>query len=723
MNRKERRAAATTGAGTSSSGTGPTISRAEALFQQALQGHQAGRLSDAELLYRNVLALAPRHAGALNYLGVVLHQTGRNEAAIELIRQAIAADRNNAEPRYNLGLIHASLGRDADAIVQNQKALKLDPRHVQARTNLGILLLRQGRTRDATDHLKQALELNPSQPAYENLAQALLQDGRAGEALDIVLRGLRDGGSTNLKSVFVLIARAIDSEEAARHAGLRDALVHALTEPWCRPRDLARLCSVILLRQPEIAAAIRRVTEAAMQDADDVTDIAIGSSDPLLHALLTTTPVLHVDLERWLTNSRRALLDRFGADPAATPNHLLVFAVALARQCFINEYLFAVSEDEQHKVDALNDAISAKLAAGEAVAPMAVALSAAYAPLHTIAGSERMVARIDMEPLGALIVQQICEPQLEREIRATIPALTPITDTTSVAVRAQYEENPYPRWAAHVVDRPPLAVDHYIRGRFPAAPYRSIGASPIDLLVAGCGTGMHAIERVMQFRPNRTLAIDLSLSSLSYAARKSREAGLTTIEFAQADILALPALECRFDVIDASGVLHHMGDPLAGWRALASLLRAGGLMHVALYSAAARQEISTLRAIAAETARAPTLAGLRAFRQMILSRESTDPLRRVADLADFFSASECRDLLMHVQEHQFSLPQIAGFIEAEGFDLLGFETSAEARYRQRFPDDPAATNLANWARFEAEHPATFVEMYQFWIQKRPSAAG
>lgn len=465
------------------------------------------------------------------------------------------------------------------------------------------------------------------------------------------------------------------------------------------------------------------MTEAAAQDADDVTDVAIGSDDPLLRVLLTTTPVVHVDLERWLTHSRHALLDRFGADPTATPNHLLGFAVALARQCFINEYVFAVSEDEQRKVAALNDAMSATLAAGEAVAPMAVALSAAYGPLHTLAGSERLVAQIDMEPLGALIAQQIREPELEREIRATIPALTPITDTTSVAVRAQYEENPYPRWTAHVVDRPPLAVDHYIRSRFPAAPYRSIGAGPIDLLVAGCGTGMHAIERVMQFRPNRTLAIDLSLSSLSYAARKSREAGLTTIEFAQADILALPALARRFDVVDASGVLHHMGDPLAGWRALASLLRPGGLMHVALYSAVARQEIRALRAIVAETAWAPTLAGLRAFRQMIVGREPTDPLRRVTDLADFFSASECRDLLMHVQEHQFSLPEIAAFIEAEGFDLLGFETSVEARYRQRFPDDPSATNLANWARFEAEHPATFAEMYQFWIQKRPGPAG
>jgi hypothetical protein len=98
--------------------------------------------------------------------------------------------------------------------------------------------------------------------------------------------------------------------------------------------------------------------------------------------------------------------------------------------------------------------------------------------------------------------------------------------------------------------------------------------------------------------------------------------------------------------------------------------------------------------------------------------DPADPLRRVTDFTDFYSTSECRDLLMHVQEHQLSIPEIAAFLDEEGFEFLGFETSAGARYRNRFPDDPAATNLSNWARFEAENPSTFTEMYQFWIQKR-----
>ncbi len=79
--------------------------------------------------------------------------------------------------------------------------------------------------------------------------------------------------------------------------------------------------------------------------------------------------------------------------------------------------------------------------------------------------------------------------------------------------------------------------------------------------------------------------------------------------------------------------------------------------------------------------------------------------------------SECRDLLFHVQEHQFTIPQIADFLAKTGFSFLGFETPARTSYLQRFPDDKAATNLANWAAFESENPATFAQMYQFWIQK------
>jgi len=714
MNRKQRRAATKAGPRLAPRTEG-TDRQGEALFQSALQHHQAGRLQDAEALYRNALALAPRHAGALHYLGVLHHQTGRSEAGIALIREAIAADRQNAEPRYSLGLIHANLGQSAEAIAQTRKALKLNPDHAQAHTNLGALLLQQGDTRQAAHHFAEALARAPSQQAHENLAQALLEDGRPGEALDVTLRGLQHSDSRNLKATFVLIAQALDPADAARHPGLREALVKALTEPWCRPRDLAATVTALLLHDPALANALQR--SDVTSDADWLRDPATVAcpNDALLGALLVTTPVADIALERGLTWLRRALLAGHAAG-ATLPDELRGVALALAQQCFINDYVFDIADDERDRAAAVRDALAQELAAAAPADPARVLIAAAYGPLHAIAGADRLLDQPQLAPLQPLLAQQIREPRAEQEIRRTIPALTPIADPTSTEVRAQYEESPYPRWTRIVAGQPPLPIDSYIRARFPHAAATPLGSRPIELLMAGCGTGMHTIERVLLFRPGRTLAIDLSLASLSYAARKSREAGLTDIDYAQADILALPALGRSFDVIDASGVLHHMRDPFEGWRALLRMLRPGGLMHVALYSVLARQDIRAVREMAA--GRYPsTPDGIRALRRDIVALDAGDPRRRVAAMTDFFSASECRDLLLHVQEHQLSIPEIAAFLDAERLRFLGFETPATARYRERFPDDPAATDLTNWSRFESERPATFARMYQFWIQK------
>ncbi len=259
-------------------------------------------------------------------------------------------------------------------------------------------------------------------------------------------------------------------------------------------------------------------------------------------------------------------------------------------------------------------------------------------------------------------------------------------------------------------------MDHYIGMRFPGVPYKPLGHRALDVLVAGCGTGQHAIQRALQFRSANILAIDLSLSSLSYAIRKTKELGLTNLRYAQADILALES-DRTFDVVDSSGVLHHLKDPLTGWRRLAGLVRPGGLMHIGLYSATARADINAARAYLAQQGRDYSVSEVRRLRAEFASRASGDPLHNITGFSDFFSASECRDLLFHVQEHQFSIPQIADFLTQSGFTFLGFETPSRTSYLQRFPNDRAATDLANWTEFEAENPSTFATMYQFWIQK------
>ena len=237
-----------------------------------------------------------------------------------------------------------------------------------------------------------------------------------------------------------------------------------------------------------------------------------------------------------------------------------------------------------------------------------------------------------------------------------------------------------------------------------------------EILSAGCGTGQLALE-IAQSVTARVLAIDLSLSSLGYAGRKARELGLTGIEFAQGDLLELGAIGRSFDVVECSGVLHHMADPFAGWRMLLSLLRPGGFMVVGFYSEAARRGIVEARRFIAERGYGTSADDIRRCRQDLLDLDRSRELG--AAFGDFFGVSSCRDLLFHVQEQQTRLPAIAAFLQDNGLTFLGFEidNATLQAYRRRFPDDPGATNLSHWETFENENQDTFAGMYRFWIQK------
>ena len=59
-------------------------------FEAGLQHHQAGRLAEAEGIYRQILTRQPQHADALHLLGVFAHQVGRDDAAVDLIGRSLA---------------------------------------------------------------------------------------------------------------------------------------------------------------------------------------------------------------------------------------------------------------------------------------------------------------------------------------------------------------------------------------------------------------------------------------------------------------------------------------------------------------------------------------------------------------------------------------------------------------------------------------------------------
>jgi hypothetical protein len=151
-------------------------------------------------------------------------------------------------------------------------------------------------------------------------------------------------------------------------------------------------------------------------------------------------------------------------------------------------------------------------------------------------------------------------------------------------------------------------------------------------------------------------------------------------------------------------------------------VKPGGFMRIGLYSARGRRHFTHAREFVAARGFAATPSGIRAAREAIRAAAAQDELlARVARNEDFFSMSGCRDMLFHVQEQAYELPQVARMIEALGLAFLGFEFDdsgiTAARYRARFASDPLMRNLANWHAYEQENPDAFARMYEFWLQR------
>jgi 2-polyprenyl-3-methyl-5-hydroxy-6-metoxy-1,4-benzoquinol methylase len=237
------------------------------------------------------------------------------------------------------------------------------------------------------------------------------------------------------------------------------------------------------------------------------------------------------------------------------------------------------------------------------------------------------------------------------------------------------------------------------------------------ILIAGCGTGQHSIQTASRFSNCHVTAVDLSLASLAYAKRKTDELGFTNIDYLQADILDLHQIDKGFDIIESAGVLHHMDEPMTGWAVLVNLLKPGGLMKIGLYSELARQHIVRVREEIASLGTGTSATEIRNFRTSLSVSKSSDQ-KRLHIFSDFFSLSEFRDLIFHVQEHRFTLPQIKNCLDELGLEFCGIQSpDIVARFKEFHDKESDIYDLTLWHQFEENNPDTFAEMYQFWCQK------
>ena len=427
--------------------------------------------------------------------------------------------------------------------------------------------------------------------------------------------------------------------------------------------------------------------------------------------------ITDITVETFLSRMRRWIC--LNAQKLTEEDHLKIFEgfiCALGEQCFLNEYIYNLTIEEEKSLETIKQAIKDNHISEE-TRRLYYAIASCYNALYEAfpeSQSELHVLAKGHSRFSDLITVQFDNPIEERRLKEKIPAFGMLKNEISNKVREQYEEHPYPRWIS-MINFPTPHDDLPFEEQHRNKKYR--------ILVAGCGTGRQAISAAAIFPNSQITAIDLSRTSLAYAQRKANESGLADrINFIHADILSMKDWDGQFDIIECSGVLHHMEDPFLGWQTLNDLLIPGGHFKIGLYSETARKHIVEARQFVQERGYPSTDEGIRECRRDILNLPNDNTMKRkTVSALDFFSTSLLRDLIFHVQEHRMTLPQIEDMMQKLGLQPTVFNIASSEcllTYERLFPEDHRHSHIQSWHEFEQKYPDTFVGMYQFWCQKK-----
>ncbi len=284
------------------------------------------------------------------------------------LERALAINPDFADAHSNLGNVLLAQGRLERAAQCYRRALALKPDLAGAHNNIGIVLASQGRFEEACECFQQALARNPDFiDAYNNLARAFMALGQPDHALGALRRALAVAEAADTKSLFVQCVKMFAIPPNVED--FRSLMMRALSEPWGRTNDLAPVAARLVKQDDAIGAAIERAGAAwprplAANELLGPSGLAEISGHRLLRCLLESATVADVDLERFLTALRFALLGLVAAADVPMDDGIRDLCCSLARQCFLNEQVFAHTDEEIAQAQRQRDAVVARIGVG-----------------------------------------------------------------------------------------------------------------------------------------------------------------------------------------------------------------------------------------------------------------------------------------------------------------------------------------------------------------------
>ena len=662
--------------------------------------------------YLDKLKSDPNNKEILNEVAKFYFENKDFDKALQTCIKITKIDPTDSNSFNNIGMLYKFKENEVLAIENYKQALLHNPYNKQALNNLGVIYHEKNQFNKSIELFKKAISVDKFYlDALNNLITVEIETGSYKNALENCLLALKID-SNNLIALFSLgtLSKkiAFKQHEPVFEKYLINILNH---KTLINPKDLCIPIIKILNLNPEFLLIKNKILNDEKLELDEFTKKI--TQIPLLLKIMALIPIPDLEIEILLTKIRKKFLLEF--EKIENRKNSETFLLQLSQNCLANEFIFFTTTKEKQKLEAINNKIKFNFDNNLRNDPLEILILSSYKQIINYDWHNQLKF-FQYEDIFKCHVNDYYE---ELDIKSSIEKNYLIDDQISVLMKKQYEQYPYPRWVNISTFSKKLSL-HDLEKKF------NLNFKNNDFinkkikrgLIAGCGTGQQSINAALNFPECNFMAIDLSETSLAYAIRKTNELGITNINYIQNDILNLKNFKKKFDYIECAGVLHHMKNPLEGWKILTDTLETKGIMKIGLYSKLARRELLEFKKEIEIKYESKNIKDVKKIRNIIIN-DNLIKLPKIFSSIDFFSTSGFKDLLLNENEIQFNLIEIKEILSELNLRFCGFQIMDDNIKNKAIKNDEKFDNynLSDWHYFEEKNHHTFQGMYQFWCQK------
>ena len=611
---------------------------------------------------------------------------------------------------HNLqGIVNLHIAKYDEAILSFLEAIKLDKNFFDPYNNLGQAYFKKGKLDLAVESYKNALIINKkSHISYTNLAKIYYLKKEFSNSFECLNKSLaiepRFIESLNLLREFLVLRL----EFSQSNKNLYEPIIYLIDKQLLvQPKYIAHSVVNLLKKDKDLID----IFDGNLKDshgAQLIEDLSKLSNISLLNNFIRICTIPDIDIENYFKFIRYKIL--FYDFKKIEYLKVKPFIISLSIQCLLNEYIYEEDENEVDIINALEEKICENINDEKYYLEIDIMKLSLYRNLEKYSWIDKILSRGINKEFESIIKEFFKEKELKNNIKSFGISNNKISEL----VKNQYEENPYPRWFKPTLLKKRVSINEFVSNLGLHINDKYEKTESPEILIAGCGTGQHAINTASRISNSKVTAFDLSYNSVSYGLRKSIEYKIDNINFMQGDILDVKNINKEFDIIECVGVLHHMENPRDGLREITNVLKKNGLIKIGLYSSLARRNITKFRNQYLKSDDYVDIKTLKSLRRAIIN-SSDEYTKNFTKYLDFYSSSEIRDMLFNVQEHTFNISEIEELLNEMGLKFCGFTGFGSASNKSDYKFDKF--NLINWDKIEKENPDMFIGMYQLWCQK------